>query len=133
MRGGLQSRFKRLSEGRTWAKREVCCVEEGHPNLLGSKARGVVQARVVIGWMAFAMLIGLSMRRLISDGELTLEVWIYLLLMPAALATAMTSDSFWNRSDAEPVELVEEEEEADVVGTKDAPDPIEDGFDVPVL
>ena len=45
----------------------------------------------------------------------------------------MTSDSFWNRSDVEPVELVEEEEEADVVGTKDAPDPIEDGFDVPVL
>ena len=93
----------------------------------------MVQARVVIGWMAFATLIGLSMRRLISDGELTLEVWIYLLLMPAALATAMTSDSFWNRSDVEPVELVEEEEEADVVGTKDAPDPIEDGFDEPVL
>lgn len=93
----------------------------------------MVQARVVIGWMAFATLIGLSMRRLISDGELTLEVWIYLLLMPAALATAMTSDSFWNRSDVEPVELVEEEEEADVIGTKDAPDPIEDGFDVPVL
>ena len=93
----------------------------------------MVQARVVIGWMAFATLIGLSMRRLISDGELTLEVWIYLLLMPAALATVMTSDSFWNRSDVEPVELVEEEEEADVVGTKDAPDPIEDGFDVPVL
>jgi len=122
-----------VSGGRTWANREVCWGEEGDPSVLGSRARGVVQARVVIGWMAFATLIGLSMRRLISDGELTLEVWIYLLLMPAALATAMTSDSFWNRSDVEPVELVEEEEEADVVGTKDAPDPIEDGFDVPVL
>jgi hypothetical protein len=53
--------------------------------------------------------------------------------MPAALASAMTPDSFWNRSGAEPVELVEEEEEVDVVGTKDAPDPVEDGFDVPVL
>ena len=93
----------------------------------------MVQARVVIGWLAFAILIGLSARRLISDGALTLEVWIYLLLMPAALASAMTPDSFWNRSGAEPVELVEEEEEVDVVGTKDAPDPIEDGFDVPVL
>ena len=92
----------------------------------------MVQARVVIGWLAFAMLIGLSVKRLISDGALTLEVWIYLLLMPAALASAMTPDSFWNRSSAEPVELVEEEE-ADFVGTKDAPDPVEDGFDVPVL
>ena len=79
--------------------------------MLGGKAGGVVQARVVIGWLAFATLIGLSVRRLISDGALTLEVWIYLLLMPAALASAMTPDSFWNRSGAEPVELVEEEEE----------------------
>jgi len=101
--------------------------------LFGSKAGGVVQTRVVIGWLAFAMLIGLSVKRLISDGALTLEVWIYLLLMPAALASAMTPDSFWNRSGADPVELVEEEEEVDVVGTKDAPDPVEDGFDVPVL
>ena len=94
----------------------------------------MVQTRVVIGWLAFAMLIGLSVKRLISDGALTLEVWIYLLLMPAALASAMTPDSFWNRSGADPVELVEEEEEeVDVVGTKDAPDPVEDGFDVPVL
>lgn len=100
--------------------------------MFGSKAGGVVQARVVIGWLAFAMLIGLSVKRLISDGALTLEVWIYLLLMPAALASAMTPDSFWNRSSADPVELVEEEE-ADFVGTKDAPDPVEDGFDVPVL
>lgn len=99
----------------------------------GGKTGGVVQARVVIGWLAFAILIGLSVTRLISDGELTLEVWIYLLLMPAALASAMTPDSFWNRSGAEPIELVEEEEEVDVVGTKDAPDPVEDGFDVPVL
>ncbi|DAC66765.1 MAG TPA: hypothetical protein D7I15_02260 [Candidatus Poseidoniales archaeon] len=99
----------------------------------GGKTGGVVQARVVIGWLAFAILIGLSVTRLISDGELTLEVWIYLLLMPAALASAMTPDSFWNRSGAEPVELVEDEEEVDVVGTKDAPDPVEDGFDVPVL
>ena len=100
--------------------------------MFGSKAGGVVQARVVIGWFAFAMLIGLSVKRLISDGALTLEVCIYLLLMPAALASAMTPDSFWNRSSADPVELVEEEE-ADFVGTKDAPDPVEDGFDVPVL
>ena len=92
----------------------------------------MVQTRVVIGWLAFAMLIGLSVKRLISDGALTLEVWIYLLLMPAALASAMTPDSFWNRSGADPVELVEEEE-VDVVGVKDAPDPVEDGFDVPVL
>lgn len=93
----------------------------------------MAQPRVILGWLAFVGLIAMSVKCLIRDGALTLEAWTYLLMTPLALALALTPDSVWSRESDDPVELFEEDEESEVVGTKEAPDPIEDGFDVPVL
>ncbi len=94
----------------------------------------MAQPRVILGWLAFVGLIAMSVKCLIRDGALTLEAWTYLLMTPLALALALTPDSVWTRGGEEPLELVEEEDDdADFVGAKDAPDPVEDGFDVPVL
>lgn len=94
----------------------------------------MAQPRVILGWLAFVGLIAMSVKCLIRDGALTLEAWTYLLMTPLALALALTPDSVWARAGEDPVELVDEdEEEVEFVGTKDAPDPVEDGFDVPVL
>lgn len=94
----------------------------------------MAKPRVILGWLAFVGLIAMSVKCLIRDGALTLEAWTYLMMTPLAMALALSPDSVWSKGDSEPVKLVDEDEgESEFVGTKDAPDPIEDGFDVPVL
>lgn len=94
----------------------------------------MAQPRVILGWLAFAGLLVMSVRCLIRDGELSLEAWTYLLMTPLALALALTPESVWTRENDEMAEFVEEEQDdAEFVGEKNVPDPVEDGFDVPVL
>lgn len=88
--------------------------------------------RVIVGWLSFLLLIALSINALIEEGTLTLKVWIYLLLTPAALALGMTRNPWWEKETPHASELVEEDE-VEVSLSKEAPDPIEDGFDIPVL
>tara|TARA_B100001750_G_scaffold126284_1_gene100227 strand:+ start:5459 stop:5737 length:279 start_codon:yes stop_codon:yes gene_type:complete len=92
----------------------------------------VERIRVIVGWLSFLLLIALSINALIEEGTLTLKVWIYLLLTPAALALGMTRNPWWEKETPQASELVEEDE-VEVSLSKEAPDPIEDGFDIPVL
>ena len=88
--------------------------------------------RVILSWLAFFLLISLSINSLISESALTIEVWVYLLLTPAALAFALSGNS--NYLSIQKSEGVEVSEDIDEINTKkNAPDPVEDGFDVPVL
>lgn len=88
--------------------------------------------RVILSWLAFFLLISLSINSLISESALTIEVWVYLLLTPAALAFAMSGNS--NYLSIQKNEGAEVSEDIDEINTKkNAPDPVEDGFDVPVL
>lgn len=88
--------------------------------------------RIVIGWLAFILLIAFSIFSFIVSGSITLEVWISLLLTPAALALALNRDDWWNRDTDDTTTLVEEEE-IELNSNKEVPDPEEDGFDIPVL
>ena len=92
----------------------------------------VKNPRVILSWLAFFLLISLSINSLISESALTIEVWVYLLLTPAALAFALSGNS--NYLSIQKNEGVEVSEDIDEINTKkNAPDPVEDGFDVPVL
>ena len=92
----------------------------------------VRNTRVILSWLAFFLLISLSINSLISESALTIEVWVYLLLTPAALAFALSGNS--NYSSIQKNGRVEVSEDIDEINTKkNAPDPVEDGFDVPVL
>ena len=66
--------------------------------------------RIVIGWLAFILLIAFSIFSFIVSGSITLEVWISLLITPAALALALNRDDWWNRDTDDTTTLVEEEE-----------------------
>ena len=92
----------------------------------------VRNTRVIFSWLAFFLLISLSINSLISESALTIEVWVYLLLTPAALAFALSGNS--NYLSIQKNEGVEVSEDIDEINTKkNAPDPVEEGFDVPVL
>jgi len=98
-------------------------------NALRQYVRGL---RVILSWLAFFLLISLSINSLISESALTIEVWVYLLLTPAALAFALSGNS--NYLSIQKNQGVEVSEDIDEINTKkNAPDPVEDGFDVPVL
>ena len=88
--------------------------------------------RIVIGWLAFLLLIAISLFAFVESGSITLEVWISLLLTPAALALALNRDVSWNRVTDDATTFVEEEY-IELISNKEVPNPEEDGLDVPVL
>ena len=88
--------------------------------------------RMVIGWVLAALLLGMSANSFVTEGALTAETWGFLLLTPLALAIALSPTVPWETTDAEGVEEWSDEDISDQ-GEKDAPDPIESGFDIPVL
>ena len=88
--------------------------------------------RVVFGWLLAALLVGMSANSFAARGELTAEAWGFLLLTPLALALALSPTLPWEGTESEGAEEWSDEGE-EVDGSKEAPDPIESGFDVPVL
>ena len=88
--------------------------------------------RVVFGWLLAALLVGMSANSFAARGELTAEAWGFLLLTPLALALALSPTLPWEGTESEEGRGWSDEEE-DADGSKEAPDPIESGFDVPVL
>ena len=97
-----------------------------------SRARGMASLRVVFGWLLAALLVGMSANSFAARGELTTDAWGFLLLTPLALALALSPTLPWEGTESEGAEEWSDEEE-EVDGSKEAPDPIESGFDVPVL
>ena len=96
---------------------------------MGPHASSVVDRRS-LGIAASAMLVLLSVSRSYMEGGITTEVWAYLLLPPIPVAIALTGGEV-----AEGVASAVEDwgEESDEVEADSAEDPLELGFDVPVL
>ena len=92
----------------------------------------MAEPRVVVGWVLAALLVGMSANSFAAEGELTAEVWGFLLLTPLALAIALSPTVPWESTDSERVEEWSDDENPES-GQKEAPDPIESGFDIPVL
>jgi hypothetical protein len=87
---------------------------------------------MVIGWVLAVLLLGMSANSFITEGALTTEAWGFLLLTPLALAIALSPTVPWEGIDSEEVAEWSDDDGFDE-GDKDAPDPIESGFDIPVL
>ena len=87
---------------------------------------------MVIGWLAFFLLIVFSIYSFFESGSITVEAWISLLLSPAALAFALNRSKWWERDSIHPTTIIEEES-VETSSKKEAPNPEEDGFDIPVM
>ena len=92
-----------------------------------------MRIRVITGWVLAALFVGMSANSFAASGELTAEAWGFLLLTPLALALALSPTLPWEGTNSDEVREWSEEEEGEADGSKDVPDPIESGFDVPVL
>jgi hypothetical protein len=87
---------------------------------------------VWMSWLVFCCLFLLSINELIEDKTMTTEVWSYLLLMPLALAFALSSRPFWLQKNMA-YNISSDEDEAIREGNKEAPDPENSGFDIPIM
>tara|TARA_A100001035_G_scaffold51890_1_gene37834 strand:+ start:359 stop:622 length:264 start_codon:yes stop_codon:yes gene_type:complete len=87
---------------------------------------------MVIGWLAFFLLIFFSIFSFFQSGSITVEAWISLLLSPAALAFALNRSKWWESDTNRPSSILEEES-METVANKEVPNPEEDGFDIPVM
>jgi|TARA_Y100000758_G_scaffold228047_1_gene165276 hypothetical protein len=88
--------------------------------------------RVVVGWVLAVLLVGMSANSFVAEGTLTAEAWGFLLLTPLALAMALSPTAPWEGTDSGETGEWSNDEGSDE-GEKDVPDPIESGFDIPVL
>ena len=88
--------------------------------------------RVVVGWVLAVLLVGMSANNFVAEGTLTAEAWGFLLLTPLALAMALSPTVPWESNDSGGTGEWSNDEGSDE-GEKDVPDPIESGFDIPVL
>ncbi len=97
-----------------------------------SSPAGVVSRRKNVGLALSVALILLSIIRFSTEGFLTTEVWAYLLVSPLPMAMALAPDSNLKQYDSREVETWEENG-LEVSDASEVPDPIESGFDIPVL
>ena len=96
---------------------------------MGPHASSVVDRRS-LGIAASAMLVLLSVSRSYMEGGITTEVWAYLLLTPIPVAIALTAGEV---AEGEAGAVGDWEEESEEVEVDSSEDPLELGFDVPVL
>lgn len=92
----------------------------------------MTKTRVVFGWLLFFILLGFSVHSFIDSGTITIDAWISLLLSPAALAIAVNQNTS-NRKVTDTSLSIIDEEENEITINKDAPNPEEEGFDVPIM
>jgi hypothetical protein len=92
----------------------------------------MVGTRVIVGWVLAVSLVGMSANSFVAEGALTSEAWGFLLLTPLALMMALNPTVPWENTDSDGVEEWPDDEGSEE-GEKDVPDPIESGFDIPVL
>ena len=121
-----------LSYTDKWTIRLLFDENKGIPNQTRTLGSSMQSPRIAIGRLAFMLLIAFSIYSFIDTGSITLEVWISLLLTPAALALALNRNAWWDRDNNHAKTLVEEED-IELNSNKEVPNPEEDGFDIPVL
>ena len=90
----------------------------------------MMPSRAVVGSVISIILILLSMYNFTVDNASSTQAWSYLLLTPLPLMFAFTPYKFSKTSNVE--EIYDWEEETEEIENKNI-DPIESGYDVPIL
>ena len=90
-------------------------------------------ARLTISWLVFAILILLSAKLFIDSEGGSIYSWAILLVIPIPLSLIISiySNDFKSKDDNE-ISLVSESEDFKEIEKK-AEDPLEIGFDIPIL
>ena len=92
----------------------------------------MTKTRVVFGWLLFFILLGFSVHSFLDSGSITIDAWISLLLSPAALAIAVNQNTSNRKESVSSLSIFHEEENESTIN-KDAPNPEEEGFDIPIM
>ena len=91
------------------------------------------QTRVTVSWLVFSILILISAKLFIDSNGESIYSWAILLMIPIPLSIIISFQSNEEKSRNNDVkDLIEENEEFNEM-EKRAEDPLEIGFDIPIL
>lgn len=91
------------------------------------------RGRVTVSWLIFSILILLSAKLFIDSNGESIYSWAILLMIPIPLSIIISSQSNGKKSENENFKdlIIENEDLNDI--EKKAEDPLEIGFDIPIL
>ena len=91
------------------------------------------RGRVTVSWLIFSILILLSAKLFIDSNVESIYSWAILLMIPIPLSIIISSQSNGKKSENENFKdlIIENEDLSDI--EKKAEDPLEIGFDIPIL
>jgi hypothetical protein len=91
------------------------------------------RGRVTVSWLIFSILILLSAKLFIDSNGESIYSWAILLMIPIPLSIIISSQSNGKKSENENFKdlIIENEDLSDI--EKKAEDPLEIGFDIPIL
>ena len=91
------------------------------------------RGRVTVSWLIFSILILLSAKLFIDSNGESIYSWAILLMIPIPLSIIISSQSNGKKSENENFKdlIIENEDLSDI--EKKAADPLEIGFDIPIL
>ena len=91
------------------------------------------QTRVTVSWLVFSILILLSAKLFIDSNGESIYSWAILLMIPIPLSIIISFQSNEKKSGEENIkDLISENEDLNDIEKK-AEDPLEIGFDIPIL
>ena len=91
------------------------------------------RARETVSWMIFIILISLSANSFFKSGGESVNAWALLLLIPLPLSLIISERIKVQKIDEERLEDWVKENEEFLSEKKEADNPLESGFDIPIL
>ena len=91
------------------------------------------RARVTLSWMIFIVMILLSANSFLKSGGESINAWALLLLIPLPLSLIISERIKEQKIEQGNLEQWDEESEESLSEQKEADNPLETGFDIPIL
>ena len=91
------------------------------------------RARVTLSWMIFIVMILLSANSFFKSGGESINAWALLLLIPLPLSLIISERIKEQKIEQGNLEQWDEESEESLSEQKEADNPLETGFDIPIL
>ena len=89
----------------------------------------IIHNQTKIAMFFSVILVVLSINKIINDGSISGEVWAFILLIPLTIGISLSIDR--NKDDTDKIFQLEVEQNDDEVAYDS--EPLEEGFDIPIL
>ena len=89
----------------------------------------IIHNQTKIAMIFSVILVVLSINKIINDGSISREVWALILLIPLTIGISLSIDR--NKDDTDKIFQLEVEQNDDEVAYDS--EPLEEGFDIPIL